>query len=76
MFKSIDTALQDMRFAAAVAVFGQPLRGGQYTENYSYNDVIVLVQNARGEDSFGYRSEFIGLVRLAESAADMAPLPR
>lgn len=69
-----DAAPQDARFAAAVAGFGQLLRGGRHTGLYTYEDVIALAQSARGEDRFGYRSEFINLVRLAQSAAALEPL--
>ncbi|MDE0206052.1 MAG: von Willebrand factor type A domain-containing protein [Candidatus Tectomicrobia bacterium] len=75
-FESLEAAPQEARFAAAVAAFGQLMRGGQYTGDFSYDDVIALAQAARGEDPFGYRSEFISLVRLAQSAAEMLPLPR
>lgn len=71
---SVEAAPTDVRFAAAVAAFGQVLRGGLYTGAYDYDDVIKLAQGAKGEDPFGYRAEFIGLVRLAESAAAMPPL--
>ncbi len=67
------SAPKDAKFAAAVAAFGQVLKGGKYTGNYSYDDVIALAQSAKGEDRFGYRAEFINLVRLAKSAAAMAP---
>ena len=67
MFEKIDDAPGDIRFAAAVAGFAQLLRGGRYTRNYGYGDVIAAARAARGEDPFGYRAEFIGLVRLAES---------
>lgn len=69
-----DAAPQEARFAAAVAGFGQLLRGGRHTGDYAYEDVIALAQSARGEDRFGYRSEFINLVRLAQSAAALEPL--
>ena len=72
-FESVDGAPREARFAAAVAAFGQLLRGGQYTEEFGYGDVIALAQAARGEDPFGYRIEFINLVRLAQPAAAMAP---
>ena len=75
-FANVATAPDDVRFAAAVAAFGQILRGGRYTGGYGYDDVIALAQSARGEDRFGYRAEFIGLVRLAESAAAMPALQR
>ncbi len=66
---STGSASNDARFAASVAAFGQILRGGQYTGSYSYDDVIALGQSAKGEDPFGYRAEFLNLVRLAKSAA-------
>ena len=67
-------APEDVRFAAAVAAFGQLLRGGRYTEDHGYDDVIAAAQAAKGEDPFGYRAEFLNLVRLAKTAAVMEPL--
>ncbi len=52
-------------FAAAVAAFGQKLRGGQYLESFSYNDIANLARQSRGNDPHGYRSEFMQLVNLA-----------
>ena len=69
--ESVDAAPRDVRFAAAVAAFGELLRGGRYTGDYGYRDVIALAQGARGEDSLGYRNEFVRLVRLAESIATL-----
>ncbi len=57
----------DFRFAAAVAAFGQKLRGGEYLGQYSYADIRALAANSRGEDGFGYRGEFLQLVSLAQS---------
>ena len=54
-------------FAAAVAAFGQKLRGGTYLENFSYDDIENLARQSRGNDSNGYRSEFMQLVSLAET---------
>ncbi|MEL6999409.1 MAG: VWA domain-containing protein [Pseudomonadota bacterium] len=59
----------EARFAAAVAAFGQLLTGGRYTGDFSYADVIELANGAKGNDAFGYRAEFVTLVRLAETAA-------
>ncbi len=64
-------ASQDVRFATAVAAYAQLLRGGKYTGTYSYDDVINMALSAKGQDIYGYRSEFINLVRLANSAAKM-----
>ena len=75
-FASVDAAPRETRFAAAVAGFGQLLRGGRHTGAYGYDDVIALAQGARGDDPFGYRAEFVNLVRLAKSAAAMEPLDR
>ncbi|MEM7210366.1 MAG: von Willebrand factor type A domain-containing protein [Pseudomonadota bacterium] len=59
----------EVRFASAVAAFGQLLRGGRHTGGYGYDDVIELATASKGEDPFGYRAEFVNLVRLAKSAA-------
>ena len=67
------SAPREAKFAAAVAAFGQLLKGGRYTGNYSYDDVVALAQSAKGNDRFGYRAEFINLVRLAKSAAALEP---
>ncbi|NCT41836.1 MAG: VWA domain-containing protein [Alphaproteobacteria bacterium] len=70
---ALENADTDTRFATSVAAFGQILKGGKYTASYSYDDVIDLAKGAKGEDEFGYRAEFINLVRLAKSASDMQP---
>jgi len=57
----------DAMFSIAVAAFGQILKGGEYTGNFSYDDVITMAQNSKGEDIYGHRSEFIKLVRLAKT---------
>jgi Ca-activated chloride channel family protein len=73
---SVDAAPNEARFAAAVAAFGQILRGGHYTGSFGYDDVIALAQGAKSKDEFGYRAEFINLARLAKSAAALEPLQR
>ncbi len=54
-------------FAAAVAAFGQKLRGGTYLENFGYDDIEKLARQSRGNDMHGYRSEFMQLVGLAHT---------
>lgn len=71
---SVEAAPQEARFSAAIAAFGQLLRGGQYTKSFSYDDVIALAQAAKGKDEFGYRAEFINLARLAKTAQGLEPL--
>lgn len=70
---SVDAAPADARFAAAVAAFGQLLKGGRYTGEYSYDDVIKLALGAKGVDEYGHRAEFINLVRAAKTAAALTP---
>ena len=57
------------RFSASVAGFGQLLKGGKHTGELKYQDVLQLARGARGDDPFGYRSEFINLVNLTQSIA-------
>jgi Ca-activated chloride channel family protein len=65
--RRLDDTSDDFRFAAAVAGFGQSLRGGRYLGDYSLDGVAELARDARGDDPHGYRSEFISLVALAQS---------
>ncbi|CAN5509180.1 VWA domain-containing protein [soil metagenome] len=69
-------APQDARFATGVAAFAELLRGGKYNGAMSYDDVLRIAAASRGADEFGYRSEFIQLVRAAKSAGAMASLER
>jgi len=63
----------DMRFAASVAAFGQKLRNSPYLQDYSYDNILKLAASGRGRDEYGYRSEFINLVRLAKSLTQTSP---
>jgi Ca-activated chloride channel family protein len=68
---TIESVPADMRFAASVAAFGQLLRGDPYLKDFGYRDVIALANGARGADPFGYRAEFVQLVRMAETASGL-----
>jgi Ca-activated chloride channel family protein len=63
--------LREARFATAVAGFAQLLEGGKYVAGWNYADALKLAQANRGDDPFGYRAEFIQLIRKAEIAAAM-----
>ena len=65
--KKLDSTSQNFRFSAAVAAFGQILRGGRYTKAFNLDDTLSLALNAKGSDEDGYRSEFISLVRTANA---------
>lgn len=71
-----DQAPQDARFATGVAAFAELLRGGRYNGSMGYDDVLRIVSTARGQDDFGYRTEFVQLVRTAKTAASLARLDR
>ena len=67
-------APQDARFATGVAAFAELLRGGRYGGTMGYDDVLRIATGARGTDDYGYRSEFIQLVRAAKTASAIAAL--
>ena len=64
--QSMDSAMQ---FAAAVAGFGELLRGSYYVDDWSIADARQLAQAAIGEDAFGYRQELLQLMQNAEALA-------
>ena len=67
--KDIEAASPEFRFAAAVAAFGQELKGGKYLGKYGFEDIHRLAKSAIAEDRFGYRKEFLDLVRTARALA-------
>jgi Ca-activated chloride channel family protein len=64
---SFDAAGTDQRFSVAVAAFGQKLRDEDATAKFSFDRIAEIATAARGADPFGYRSEFLSLVRLASA---------
>ncbi|TPN34101.1 VWA domain-containing protein [Mesorhizobium sp. B2-3-3] len=64
---SFDQADTDQRFSVAVAAFGQKLRDEDATAKFGYDKIMEIATAARGADPFGYRSEFLSLVRLAST---------
>ena len=67
--KPFSAASTDFRFAAAVAGFGELLRGGKYAGSWDYSQVLSTLRANRGTDPHGYRAELISLVELAQSLA-------
>lgn len=63
----ISKAPEDTRFATSVAAFGQLLRGESYVGSFNFDDVISMANASKGTDEYGYRAEFINLVRLAKT---------
>ena len=64
---AISQASEDLRFATAVAAFAQQLKVDTYTGRFSLADSAELARNAKGDDRFGLRAEFVQLVELAQS---------
>ena len=69
-YDDIALAGTDAQFAAAVAAFGQKLKGSVYGSDMSWTDILALAKAGRGEDEGGYRAEFI---RLVQDAALLEP---
>jgi Ca-activated chloride channel family protein len=63
----------DWNFAAAVAGFGQLLRGGDFTGNWNYEDVRRTATQGLGQDAGGYRRDFLRLVNLAAALTPAKP---
>ncbi len=55
----------DFKFATAVASFAQRMKSSKFTDSIDYQWIASTAQQAKGRDEFGYRSEFIQLVRNA-----------
>lgn len=58
---------EDVKFATAVVAFAEYLRDSRYSNNVSLTRLIEIANESKGEDKFGYRSEFIQLVRTAQA---------
>lgn len=58
----------DMRFAAAVVGAAQLLRHDPYIKDFDYDRAITIANSAKGADEYGYRAEFVQLLRAAKVA--------
>lgn len=56
---------RDFKFATAVIEFAELLRNGKFSNNMNLKHVLQRAKANKGQDEFGYRSEFVGLVRMA-----------
>ena len=61
------TTTSEAQFTAAIAGFGQLLRGSDYLGDWTYDNAITLANAHRGDDAFGYRTQAVQLMRLAQS---------
>jgi Ca-activated chloride channel family protein len=58
-------ASEQFRFAAAVAEFGMLLRDSEYKGHSSFTQLLSMATSALGNDTDGYRKEFISLAQKA-----------
>lgn len=63
---SIENAPEDLKFSAAVALFGMQLRNSEFINTKKKEDVIALAEAGKGTDADGYRAEFIRLVKSSK----------
>lgn len=61
------SASTNFQFASAVAEFGLLLRNSEHKTKASYAHVLNAAVAAKGNDPWGYRAEFIDLVKKAKS---------
>ncbi|MFZ3192941.1 MAG: VWA domain-containing protein [Moraxellaceae bacterium] len=59
----------DLKFAAAVAGYGQLLKNSKYRGQWSYAKSAELAQQGLGADQGGYRADFVKLVKLTDRVA-------
>jgi Ca-activated chloride channel homolog len=63
------SASRDLQFASAVAGFGMLLRESAHKGDLTYAGVVEIASSTVGSDGSGYRNEFLGLVKKAQSLA-------
>jgi Ca-activated chloride channel family protein len=63
---SRNTVSNNFTWSSCVAAFGMVLKQSQFVEDIEYKDIIALAQSAKGQDSEGYRSEFISMLKTYE----------
>lgn len=65
--QQFEQASTDFRFTAAVAGWGMLLRQSKHSGNFSYDNVLQIASNALGDDMYGYRAEFLRLVKQSKT---------
>jgi Ca-activated chloride channel family protein len=63
----VNAASNNLKFSAAVVMFGMLLRNSEFKGAANINTILQLANQARGKDQEGYRSEFISLVDRSKS---------
>ncbi len=68
---AVKASSNNFLMAVAVAEFGMLLRDSEFKGTSSYDHVLLWAKRAKGEDTYGYRTEFIGLVEKAKLLAKL-----
>lgn len=63
---ALSSASDNFKFSAAVASFGMLLRDSKFKGDADYDKVLKMAQISLGKDEFGYRNEFLELVKKAK----------
>ncbi|MCP5473844.1 MAG: VWA domain-containing protein [Rhodanobacteraceae bacterium] len=64
--RQINAGSAQLQLAAAVAAFGEALRGGKYLDGFALGAIAGLVAEHKGQDRYGMVAELEDLVRKAE----------
>jgi Ca-activated chloride channel family protein len=65
--KAFEKASENLRFAVSVAEFGMLLRKSEFTGTATWDSAMNIATAAKGKDEEGYRSEYIGLIKIAKT---------
>jgi Ca-activated chloride channel family protein len=68
--QDLESSTENLKFSSAVAQFALLLRESKYRGESSFDNVLKLAEASKGEDKFGYREEFITIVRMAKRLYD------
>ena len=63
---SLSNAPRETRWAVAVGGYGMALRGDDFAETINLAELSKLAKSAKGSDKYGYRSEFLDLIEIAD----------
>ncbi|NND33898.1 MAG: DUF3520 domain-containing protein [Saprospiraceae bacterium] len=64
---------ENYKWASAVAGFGMLLRDSEFKQHATLENMLLLAQGSKGKDTFGYRTEFIHLMKVYQKIKDQLP---
>ena len=68
--KSIETASDNFNFSAAVAGFAMLIRESKFRGKVDYDLIENLAEKSISEDKYGYRDEFVSLVKRSRKLSE------